>query len=695
LLDYFGACLCVGRGLCRSSLPHVRAGMANLMDSLNGGAWSQPKAPPPLPSAPPRVPNGKQRQMVPEPQVPEPQVPEPEVEDEEEPVVPTFSQPPVHLRRVTMSSDDYAKELEEQKKHATKKKETRPADGTGSHGLFSDARTIFPDAEEMKMKVREALMEPSYNVFDFYHETGHFQRIAKSTAFENVTLLVIGLNAIWIAIDTDTNGAPTLMEADLHFQIADNAFCGYFFVEWVIRFGAFANKCNCRKDAWFVFDSLLVVMMVAETWVLTAVILLTSAGGQGIEISGSNSLRLFRLLRLSRMARMLRSMPELMILIKGMAAATRSVFSVMCLLIIIMYVFAIAFKQLADGTVMGQYYFPTVQHSMYTLLIYGTFLDDLAPFCDEVGAESAACLALVMVFVLLAACTVLNMLIGVLCEVVTAVAETEKEEVLVSFVTTKLQSLLNSLDADHDGHISQDEFMKILGLPEAAGALEEVGVDPVDIVDYMDFIFQQRQGPMPFPKFMEVILNLRQTNQCTIGDIVDLRKFVQHQCSCAETVLYNHFGHAPRRAVGSLSQTTSPQWSPSASKEAPVPEFGRQISRGQGRIKLDDLQARTGRLEEMMQETLSQVRALLDRVPEEGGDLAEDSTPVASSNSPTNSQKYSCPNCNAKMLPKAQVLRSSSSPKRGQMSQMDRRRYQDRHHDSRGGFKGGRPEELT
>jgi len=395
------------------------------------------------------------------------------------------------------------------------------------------------------------------------------------------------------------------------------------------------------------------------------------------------------------MARMLRSMPELMILIKGMAAATRSVFSVMCLLIIIMYVFAIAFKQLADGTIMGAYYFPTVQHSMYTLLIYGTFLDDLAPFCDEVGAESAACLALVMTYVLLAACTVLNMLIGVLCEVVTAVAETEKEEVLVSFVTTKLQTLLNTLDADHDGHISQDEFMRILELPEAAGALEEVGVDPVNIIDYMDFIFQQRQGPMPFPKFMEVILNLRQTNQCTIGDIVDLRKFVQHQCSCAETVLYNHLSSAPRRAVTSLSQTITPKHTPKVSKEEPAAEIGRQISHGQSRIKLGDLQARTGRLEEMMQETLTQVRGLLDCVPEEGGDLTEDSTPVASSNSPTNAQKYSCPNCSTKMLPKAQVLRSSSSPKRGQMSQMDRRRHQERHHDSRGVSKVGRPEELT
>ena len=53
---------------------------------------------------------------------------------------------------------------------------------------------------------------------------------------------------------------------------------------------------------------------------------------------------------------------------------------------------------------------------MYTLLIYGTFLDDIAPFCDEVGAESAACLILVFIFAVLAACTVLNLLIGILCE---------------------------------------------------------------------------------------------------------------------------------------------------------------------------------------------------------------------------------------------------------------------------------------
>lgn len=89
---------------------------------------------------------------------------------------------------------------------------------------------------------------------------------------------------------------------------------------------------------------------------------------------------------------------------------------------------------------MGLYYFPNVLHSMYTLLLYGTFLDNLSTFCNEatwrfsratvaqVGHESSLCLALIFVFVLLSACTVLNMLIGILCEVVTTVTAAPKSQ---------------------------------------------------------------------------------------------------------------------------------------------------------------------------------------------------------------------------------------------------------------------------
>ncbi|CAK0807435.1 unnamed protein product, partial [Prorocentrum cordatum] len=141
------------------------------------------------------------------------------------------------------------------------------------------------------------------------------RRVATHAAFESLTLLVISVNALWIAIDTDNNPASTLLTAEPLFQIVEHSFCWYFSFEWFVRFSAFKKKRYGLKDAWFVFDSCLVFMMVMETWVMTSILLLAGSGG-GSGVGGASILRLFRLLRLSRLARMLRSMPELMILIK-------------------------------------------------------------------------------------------------------------------------------------------------------------------------------------------------------------------------------------------------------------------------------------------------------------------------------------------------------------------------------------------
>merc|ERR1719277_212800 len=99
--------------------------------------------------------------------------------------------------------------------------------------------------------------------------------------------------------------------------------------------------------------------MVAETWVMTAVMFMmggSSSGGLG----NASILRMARLLRLSRMARMARlfkAMPELLILIKAMAASLRSCSFVFTLLTGILYVFGIAFRQLTADTDLEEKYF--------------------------------------------------------------------------------------------------------------------------------------------------------------------------------------------------------------------------------------------------------------------------------------------------------------------------------------------------
>merc|ERR1740138_1171877 len=100
---------------------------------------------------------------------------------------------------------------------------------------------------------------------------------------------------------------------------------------------------------------------------MTTVLLLVSGSDDLGNASIMRIARLFRLSRMARMARLLRSIPELMIMIKGMAAACRSVFFTLCLLVFLTYVFAIAFKQLTEGADVGDLYFKSVLSSMYTL----------------------------------------------------------------------------------------------------------------------------------------------------------------------------------------------------------------------------------------------------------------------------------------------------------------------------------------
>merc|ERR1719156_79480 len=123
----------------------------------------------------------------------------------------------------------------------------------------------------------------------------------------------------------------------------------------------------------------------------------------------------------------------------------------MGLLVLLTYVFAIAFTQLAVGTEsIGESYFSNVSHSMFSLLIHATFLDDLSAYADDLRNEAWYLLALSLVFICLAALTVMNMLIGVLCEVVSAVAERERGEMRTELLTRNMTEIMSELDENRN-----------------------------------------------------------------------------------------------------------------------------------------------------------------------------------------------------------------------------------------------------
>jgi len=534
-----------------------------------------------------------------------------------------------------------------EEKHAAEQgdPEVQPAQKSGDG---SRRGTYFVSAEEMKDKVRQGLLEPTYDVADFYRTTGIWQKIARHSLFDSITLGVIALNALWIGIDTDFNDADTILQAKPVFQVADNLFCSYFFFEWLVRFNAFRRKRDGFRDTWFAFDSFLVFLMVLETWVMTAFTMVSGTSGVMDGMGNASILRLFRLLRLSRMTRMvrlLRRMPELVILVKSMVAAIRSLVFTFCLLVVMLYIFGITFRQLTGANqVLSQTYFSSLPHTMYTLLMHGTFLDSLSTVVQAIAEQSSLCALIFWIFVVLSSLTVMNMLIGILCEVVSAVSATEREAMLVSFVKDKMQQFLKELDENSDGKVSASELLRVLEKPEACRLLQDVGVDVVGLIDQVDIIFgvdatneDIHSVEMDFPHLMELILSQRNSCTATVKDIIDLRKFVRSQVGVTNKSVEGIgrrleelpavLGDSSRRAAahGSVARAEA---APSASEQGEAPRAARGAEDWAGTVAEMEgrLRRRTEGVKVIMAELVDELNSELAEVHRLRERLEESST---------------------------------------------------------------------
>eukprot|EP00931_Biecheleriopsis_adriatica_P074547 TRINITY_DN48586_c0_g1_i1.p1 TRINITY_DN48586_c0_g1~~TRINITY_DN48586_c0_g1_i1.p1 ORF type:complete len:906 (+),score=180.77 TRINITY_DN48586_c0_g1_i1:253-2718(+) len=378
------------------------------------------------------------------------------------------------------------------------------------------------DAAAMKEKARRALVMKAADVTDLYHSSGKCQVLARSNIFDNLTLVVVMLNALWIAVDVDHNKASILIDADPVFQVMENLFCTYFFVEVMIRFCAFAKKRNACRDRWFIFDSILVFNMVIETWLVPVIMVASGLTNMEntLDVSMLRVFRLVKLLRLLRISKILRAMPELIVIVKAIGFAARTVGLFICLWTLIIYLFAITFRQLTDRTVFGDSYFPSVTEGMSSLLLDG-ILPDFAPIMRAAGAQHPGLWLLMMIFVMLCSITVMYMLVGILVEVVSVISAQEKENMTVTYVASKLRDKMGQMGHNTETALSKGQFQALLIEPDVCDILSSVNVDVVVLMDILDIIYEdldKQGGLMTFEKVIGVILDGRGGNFATVRD---------------------------------------------------------------------------------------------------------------------------------------------------------------------------------
>ncbi|CAE7466412.1 Cacna1g [Symbiodinium pilosum] len=358
---------------------------------------------------------------------------------------------------------------------------------------------------------------------------------ASSPVFFSCTMCMVILYCLWLGVEADlnTNKSHNLYEAEPVFPVVENIFCVFFTLELIIRFCGFRRKRNCFQDMWFLFDLILMLLMVAELWIVP--ILLVFVPELSRVIQELTFLRALRLVRMARLTSLLRAFPEAMMLLKGISAAMRGVVTTMCLLLVILFMCALIFMFIVQGQDtdgarnMRDQYFSSVSHSMRSLFMHATLLDGPAVVYDEIEDTLGNWMAyLFLGCIVLSAFTVLNMLIGILCEVINKVSEAEKEEAQIRYLRRHLQDIFECYDVNQDKSIGEKEFALLLQNLEFREILSKFGTDVQDLQDIMAAVYNERAGTsVEFNELIGVVLRLKGGNNAQVTDIVDLRKFVK------------------------------------------------------------------------------------------------------------------------------------------------------------------------
>jgi hypothetical protein len=395
--------------------------------------------------------------------------------------------------------------------------------------------TLFPKVEEVQRCVDEALKKQCYDVEDHYLTEGVCQACARHCYFKDFMLFVIIANTLWIAVETDHNKAEILCKAPAIFQIVDNLFCIVFVTEILIRFLAFRNKWHAWRDNWFIFDGVLVAVMVWEAWTFPLLYLFLGLGsGAGHEppvaevpgsiyISHAQILRTFRLVRLVRVARTTRlfqSIPELQVLAEGMIQGVRSVFVVLCLLMLVIYIFAVTFTMTLSGTEGAPGVFDTVPQSVNFLLLCVLCGPD-ADFIQSLLAVHWIYYLLFLLFLSLALLVLMNMLIGILCDVVATAGQSAKEDTFMAEVEFQTSRLAEQLDRDGSGTISREEFDIMIKDQDLLCSFSELGVDIVSVAIFAKFLYEQTDE-ISYINFAKLVGKFRGTKSACVKDMMDV-----------------------------------------------------------------------------------------------------------------------------------------------------------------------------
>ena len=223
-------------------------------------------------------------------------------------------------------------------------------------------------------------------------------RLVMAPSFQRVVIGLILLNAVTLGLET----SASIMESHGGLLYAvDKALLYLFTLELALRIYAF--RARFFRDPWGIFDFL----VVAIAW-----------------MPATGPLSVLRALRVLRVLRLISVVPSLRNVVEAMLAALPGMGSIVLLMGLIFYVFAVMATKLFGAT--QEEAFGSLGASLFTLFQLMT-LDDWANIVKPAMEENPYALVFFLPFIIVSTFVVLNLFIGVIVESIQTLREQRVE----------------------------------------------------------------------------------------------------------------------------------------------------------------------------------------------------------------------------------------------------------------------------
>lgn len=331
--------------------------------------------------------------------------------------------------------------------------------------------------------------------------------------FNVFTLVNIVASSVLLGCEMDQNTGSMVQER-LGFFLADFYFVAFFLTELGLRFTQFG--WDYFLDTWNILDFLLVVVNLTD---FSAALDPASDGGYRL----ASTFRMCRLLRIARHIEGVRLFQGAWLLVQGLVESMRSIFWTGIFICVVLYGFGVV-----TSTVVGQeaaiferwpdadIYIGSVLRCILTIFQIMTFDSWASVVCRPLF--DAGFLFAVLVFVLtIVICSfgILNMVIALMVERLSAMKEAAsiKTGKYLNRIDTELMAALaedfEKSDEDTSGELDNDEFLRLVAMPEVAFKLKLLGLKAEETAGLFKLLDADDSGSICFKEFFDGLMKLK------------------------------------------------------------------------------------------------------------------------------------------------------------------------------------------